>query len=70
MIIMIQERSNIIMNIYNIISVLPCPSCRAHALEYVNKYKIKLTVTKSELVTYLFNFHNYVNTSTHKSIEA
>ena len=64
-----QERSNIIMNIYNIIGVLPCPTCRSHALEYVNRYKIKLRVTKSELVAYLFNFHNYVNISTQKPIE-
>ena len=27
------ERSNIIMNIYNIICVLPCPNCRDHALK-------------------------------------
>ncbi len=65
-----EERSNIIMNIYEIISVLPCPNCRNHALEYINRYKIKLTITKPELITYFFNFHNYVNISTKKSIES
>jgi len=49
-------------NIYqNICMNLPCPMCKKHATIYKKKSKVSDIETKEKLITYLFDFHNYVN---------
>lgn len=42
-------------------SVLPCPYCRYHALNYINKINITQINLKEKLIKVLFDFHNSVN---------
>lgn len=42
-------------------SVLPCPYCRYHAINYVNKISICQVNTKEKIINVLFVFHNSVN---------
>ena len=49
-------------NIYeNICYNLPCPMCKGHATKYISKLRMNEINTKEKLITYLFNFHNFVN---------
>lgn len=45
---------------------MPCPDCRAHALQNIGKANFSRIVTKSDLQTFLFEFHNIVNKQTRK----
>ncbi len=54
-------RSELLGNIYNICSNLPCPICAEHAVEYMKKINFNSIQTKKQLVDLLFNFHNEVN---------
>jgi hypothetical protein len=39
--------------------MIPCPTCRAHAVQYLNKNPlIKIARNKEELKAYFFRFHN------------
>lgn len=49
-----------------ICSNLPCPDCRAHAIQYTKSLTPKNVHTKQQLKEYLFNFHNSVNMRTNK----
>ena len=48
--------------VYNICTNLPCPSCSAHAREYLKKHSLSNVRSKEELKKFLFLFHNEVNT--------
>ena len=54
-------RSELLGNIYNICSNLPCPVCAEHAVEYMRKINFNSIQTKRQLIDLLFNFHNEVN---------
>ena len=40
---------------------LPCPECRKHASNYINKISLHSVKTKEDLIFVLFTFHNDVN---------
>jgi len=48
---------------------LPCPHCKLHATNYVKNTPLTKVNTREKLEKYLFDFHNTVNSRTHKSIE-
>jgi hypothetical protein len=54
-------RQELLAHIYNICSNLPCPTCAAHAKEYLNGINFNRIQTKEDLKTMLFTFHNEVN---------
>jgi len=54
-------RSELLGNIYNICSNLPCPICAEHAVEYMRKINFTTIQTRRQLIDLLFNFHNEVN---------
>ncbi len=45
---------------------LPCPYCKQHASNYVNRIPVYNINTKDKLIKILFNFHNDVNVRTGK----
>lgn len=49
-------------------SVLPCPTCSNHAVEYIKKSNFKLITKREHLKIWLFNFHNNVNTRINNNI--
>jgi hypothetical protein len=49
-------------------AVLPCPYCRYHAINYVNKISIHEVNTKEKLINVLFVFHNSVNQRNNENI--
>jgi hypothetical protein len=54
-------RHDLLSNIYNICSNLPCPTCSAHAKEYFKGINFNTIQTKDDLKNMLFVFHNVVN---------
>lgn len=52
--------------ITRIVSNLPCPICSNHANNYFTKYSFKHIKSLTELIHFLFNFHNDVNVRTEK----
>jgi hypothetical protein len=54
-------RSELLGNIYNICSNLPCPMCAEHAVEYMKKVNFNSIQTRKQLIDLLFTFHNEVN---------
>jgi hypothetical protein len=57
----LQVRTELLNNIYAICANLPCPTCAAHAMEYMKSINFNTIRTKHELKIMLFNFHNTVN---------
>ena len=49
---------------------LPCPDCRYHASNYINRIKLRDVSTKEDLKFVLFTFHNFVNQRLGKPIFA
>tara|TARA_B100000963_G_scaffold361917_1_gene400866 strand:+ start:577 stop:1176 length:600 start_codon:yes stop_codon:yes gene_type:complete len=49
---------------------LPCPYCRSHAVNYLNRIKLSDVNTKEKLINTLFVFHNSVNLRTGKGEES
>ena len=49
-------------------SILPCPYCRHHAVQYVIKISINQINTKEKLIQVLFDFHNSVNQQSYKKL--
>jgi hypothetical protein len=65
-----QEKNNLLNIVRLVCSHLPCPYCREHAIEDLNKYKGYHQInTKEDLKKFLFEFHNLVNVK-RKSEEA
>jgi hypothetical protein len=60
------ELNNIKNIIYTICINLPCPVCKSHAVNYLNKNYGKVN-SMDELKIYLYNFHNVVNIQTKKT---
>ena len=54
--------------IKNICNNLPCPYCRHHARKVVNNVNIKNLKTKKDLMMFIFNFHNEVNSRLKKPL--
>jgi len=47
---------------------LPCPVCAAHAQTHLKIAKIELIKTKEDLIEFLRQFHNLINSNTGKEI--
>ena len=45
---------------------LPCPECRAHAMQNIRTANLRNIVSKQSLIDFLYTFHNKVNASTGK----
>lgn len=54
-------RKELLNLIYMICNNLPCPTCRNHAVEYLNSVNYNTITTKRQLKIMLFQFHNSVN---------
>jgi hypothetical protein len=54
-------REGLLSQINSICRNLPCPDCAAHAAQYLDKCNFNRIQTKSELITFLYDFHNTVN---------
>lgn len=46
---------------YTLSSILPCPICKKHAMEYLSKIKKNSIHNREALINLFFNFHNNVN---------
>ena len=53
----------------NVVSTLPCPFCREHAINYTKNIKLSEVSSKSKLQNILFDFHNVTNRNNGKTIE-
>lgn len=47
--------------IVSICSILPCPICSKHAIEYINSTNINNIRSKTDLIDFFHRFHNAVN---------
>ena len=56
------------LNIKQICNNLPCPYCRDHAMNYLNKYKKYNFDTKDKLKIFFYTFHNTVNVKLKKKV--
>ena len=54
-------REQILKKINIICRNLPCPDCSAHAAKYLDAINFKTIVSKEDLKTFLWTFHNEVN---------
>jgi hypothetical protein len=57
-------KTELFQNIVLICRNLPCPTCAAHATDYMSKVNPKTIKTKDDLKNLLFQFHNEVNSRT------
>lgn len=55
-------RKSLLDTIYVICSNLPCPDCANHAKQYMDGINFNTIITKEQLKSLLFQFHNSVNT--------
>jgi len=46
---------------YTLCSILPCPICKQHAIQYLSKIKKNSINKRDNLINLFFNFHNDVN---------
>jgi hypothetical protein len=63
-----QNCKTILQYIKNVCSVLPCPYCQEHAMEYMKRIQPKHVKTRKEMRNMLFEFHNRVNLRLHKPL--
>jgi hypothetical protein len=54
-------KNELLTNIVNICTNLPCPKCASHAVEYMRKINFDTIRTREDLKKMLFLFHNTVN---------
>ena len=54
--------------IKNMCSILPCPDCSAHAMDYLKFVTIKQLPTKEHLKQFMYHFHNNINITNRKPI--
>jgi hypothetical protein len=54
-------KPELISNIITICTNLPCPTCAAHATDYMKSVNFNTIRSKEDLKTLFFNFHNSVN---------
>ena len=60
------QRKELLALVRKVCDVLPCPECRSHALQTLNRANFNNIHSKEDLVTFLFEFHNVVNSQTRK----
>lgn len=60
------QRDELITLVRKVCDVLPCPDCRSHALQNLNRANFNNVRSKDDLITFLFEFHNIVNVQTRK----
>jgi hypothetical protein len=63
-----EEKGNIFKHINNICSILPCPDCKSHALNYLKNINSSMITNKEQLKLFLMNFHNNVNSRHQKKL--
>jgi len=62
------EVKELFKQIVNICHHLPCPECKDHAVQFLNKVNISIvTSSKENLINFLWDFHNIVNIKTKTS---
>lgn len=55
----VQNKEKVINILSNVCSMIPCPTCRAHASQYLKKNPMmKMIRNKEDLKAYFFRFHN------------
>ena len=54
-------RSDLLKNIYNVCTNLPCPYCAKHAKTHLDSINFSRISSKEELKMMLYTFHNVVN---------
>ena len=54
--------------IKNICTVLPCPECKQHAIEYLRPVTFKHLPTKEHMKQFFYHFHNNVNMRSNKRV--
>ena len=57
----LEYKNQIIKLFYNTCKLLPCPICRNHAIEALEKAYIQQILTKNDFIIFLIQFHNLVN---------
>lgn len=57
----IAMRDQLLQKINIICRNLPCPDCSAHAAKYLDAINFKTIVSKEDLKTFIWTFHNEVN---------
>jgi hypothetical protein len=60
-------KQELLNHIKNICSILPCPDCASHAVQYMKQIK-QPPLTKEAFKYMLFQFHNSVNLRTKKPL--
>jgi hypothetical protein len=60
----LQHRAALFGMIKDICKNLPCPTCSAHASQYIDKINVNSLQSKHDLIKMLFEFHNNVNART------
>tara|TARA_B110000858_G_scaffold198523_1_gene266181 strand:+ start:6778 stop:7248 length:471 start_codon:yes stop_codon:yes gene_type:complete len=63
------ERNKLIKIVEDICGNLPCPSCREHAVSYINRVPLANIQNKNDFVNYIYHFHNSVNIRGKKQYE-
>ena len=61
-----EQRSNLIQLIKNVCETLPCPECKAHAIQNIRNARLDIITSKDGLVDFIYEFHNLVNKQTRK----
>ena len=62
----LNNKKEILELLISIMSILPCPTCRIDATNYMKKIKPEIIKNKEHLKKLFFQFHNYVNVKTKK----
>ena len=65
---LIQNKVRVIQIIKSICGNLPCPYCREHASKHCRSLTPDVIKNKQDLINYLFQFHNTVNSRLHKPL--
>jgi hypothetical protein len=63
------QRNELLTLVRKVCDVLPCPECRSHAQQTLNRANFNNIHSKDDLVTFLFEFHNIVNGQTRKPVQ-
>jgi len=60
------HHKTIIDYIFKICSVLPCPECTKHSMEFLQTVHFKNVKSCEDIIEIIYVFHNQVNKNTHK----
>jgi len=65
-----ENNKNDVLNfVYLVITNLPCSICSKHCIKYLNDNNFSNIKVKNELIVFLFNFHNSINTRLNKPLK-